>query len=97
MRMMLRVVLPADKGSEALKSGKLKQVFQQTMATIKPEAAYFGTQDGKRTAIMVFDLTDQAMLPTIAEPLFSELHAAVDVHPVMTADDLMKGLAKIGL
>ena len=35
------------------------------------------------------------MMPVIAEPLFQELQSKVEFLPVMNADDLQRGLAKI--
>jgi hypothetical protein len=62
---------------------------------IKPEAAYFGTENGKRTGYIFFDLNDPAQIPVIAEPLFQRLESTVEFIPVMNADDLQRGLANI--
>ena len=61
----------------------------------KPESAYFGTENGKRTGYLFFDLDDSARIPVIAEPLFQQLGAAVEFIPVMNADELQRGLAEI--
>ncbi len=37
------------------------------MEALKPEAAYFYPEDGKRTAIMVFDMTGSWQLPATVE------------------------------
>lgn len=96
MRMMLRVQIPVETGNDAIASGELPKVIKKTMEKLKPEAAYFFPQDGERSCIMVFDLQDVSQLPTITEPFFMELNAAVEVFPVMNADDLMKGLSQMG-
>jgi hypothetical protein len=62
---------------------------------IKPEAAYFGTENGKHTGYIFFDLNDPAQIPVIAEPLFQRLESTVEFIPVMNADDLQRGLANI--
>ena len=59
----------------------------------KPEAAYFTTFDGKRTAYFVFDLPNSLDIPASAEPFFTELNAEVQLAPVMNAEDLQKGLS----
>lgn len=92
MRMMMKVQIPVEVGNEAIKDGSLPEVIQQTLARIKPEAAYFTTMDGERTMIAVFDMKSAADMPPIAEPLFMTLDAAVDFMPCMTADDLKGGL-----
>lgn len=62
----------------------------------KPEAMYFTTFDGLRTAFMVFDLPDTSGIPSFAEPFFRELNASVQLAPVMNGDDLQKGLSQLG-
>ncbi len=97
MRMMLRAQLSTPKSSEALRSGKLKEVMQKTMELLKPEAAYFTAEGGARTMFLFFDMQDSAMMPTMLEPLFGELHAEITLTPAMNPNDLMKGLSNIGL
>jgi hypothetical protein len=45
---------------------------------------------------MVFDMPDPSDMPPFAEPLFESLGADVELAPVMNADDLQKGLARLG-
>ena len=92
MRMMLKVSIPVEPGNTAVKDGSLKKVIGESLERLKPEAAYFLAEDGRRTAIMVFDLADQSQIPSIAEPFFLAFNAAVSIAPVMNADDLKKGL-----
>jgi hypothetical protein len=41
------------------------------------------------------DLKESSEIPALAEHFFSRLHAAVEIFPVMNAEDLKEGLAKI--
>jgi hypothetical protein len=93
--MMLKVTIPVEAGNAAVQDGSLPKIMSETLERLKPEAAYFLSDNGARTAIMVFDMTDAADLPRIAEPFFRGLNAGVTVQPVMNADDLKKGLSKI--
>ena len=95
MRMMLKVSIPVEPGNTAVKDGSLKKVIGESLERLKPEAAYFLAEDGRRTAIMVFDLADQSEIPSIAEPFFLAFNASVSIAPVMNADDLAKGLEKL--
>ena len=95
MRMMLKVSIPVEAGNTAVKDGSLKKVIGESLERLKPEAAYFLPEDGRRTAIMVFDLADQSQIPSIAEPFFLAFNAAVSIVPVMNADDLKKALEKL--
>lgn len=96
MRTMMIVRIPVAQGNAAIKNGTLPKVMEATMARIQPEAAYFTTLDGLRTAYFVFDLKQNADIPAIAEPFFMGLDAAVDFSPVMNGEDLQKGLSAIG-
>ena len=94
MRMMLKVSIPVEAGNKAVKDGTLPRVMQSTLERLKPEAAYFLAEDGKRTAIMFFNMEDVSTIPVIAEPLFMGMNAALTMVPVMNAEDLQKGLAE---
>jgi len=63
---------------------------------LHPEAAYFTTEKGKRTAYVFFDLADVSEIPKISEPLFETFKAEIDLKPVMNQDDLLKGLKVFG-
>lgn len=95
MRMLLKWEIGLEAGNDAVRSGKIAELNQRLMALIHPEAVYFGTEGGTRTAYIFFNLDDPAMMPVIAEPLFQELQSKVEFLPVMNADDLQRGLAKI--
>ncbi|WP_207393927.1 hypothetical protein [Actinomadura formosensis] len=81
--------------NEALKSGKLPEILNSMMDRLNPEAVYFGPGEGGRACTVVFDMQDSSMLPSIAEPLFQELGAKVEIQPVMTREDLEKGLTAL--
>ncbi|WP_203597077.1 DUF3303 family protein [Actinomadura bangladeshensis] len=95
MRVMLRAVMDTGISNEAIKSGRLPEIVQALVDRLDPEAAYFGPGDGGRCCVLVFDMQDSSTLPTIAEPLFQELGAKLEVHPVMNREDLQKGLAAL--
>ena len=73
MRMMLKFTLPVEKGNQAFKDGSLGKTLESIMNKLKPEAAYFGPSDGKRSGMLFFDLTEPLQIVEIAEPLFSSL------------------------
>jgi Domain of unknown function (DUF3303) len=93
MRTMLRWTVPVEKGNDAIKDGSLEKSIVTLMEQLKPEAAYFMPSEGKRAGMIVFDMTDPAQIPQIAEPLFMGLNAAVEFFPVMNGDDLKRALA----
>ena len=97
MRTLLKVSMPVEKGNEAIKSGALRRTFQSVEEALKPEAAYFYPENGKRTALFVFDMEGSWQLPATVEPLFQSLEASVLVSPVMNGEDLERGLKEAGI
>jgi len=95
MRMMMKITIPVKAGNAAIKDGSLPKIMGETLERLKPEAAYFLSENGVRTAIMVIDMKDPADIPSLAEPFFQAFNAAVALVPVMTAEDLKKGLTKL--
>ena len=93
MRTLLRVTLDVVASNKAINDGSLPKIIESTIQRLKPEASYFYTIHGKRGCMMVFDMKDPSEIPQIAEPLFTQLNAEVEFHPVMNADDLQKGLS----
>jgi hypothetical protein len=87
--------MDAQMASDAIQEGKMQQTMETVLSSIKPEAAYFTALNGKRTALIVFDLKDPSIIPQIAEPLFSVLGAEVEFCPVMNRDELTKGLQSV--
>ena len=94
MRMMLRFTLPVEKGNQAFNDGSLGRTMKSVMTKLKPEAAYFAPLDGKRSGMLFFDIAEPSQIVEVVEPLFLNLDAAVEIVPVMNAEDLRKGLAK---
>ena len=72
----------------AAKAGKLGATIQSILADLKPEAVHFTDSNGQRTAFIFLDMQDQ--IPAIAEPWFLAFNASIEIHPVMTPDDLAK-------
>jgi hypothetical protein len=96
MRMMMKVQMDTEAGSRAIADGSMPQLMQETLGRLQPEAAYFGPENGIRTAFIVFDLQDPSELPSITEPLFSMMKANIQMFPVMDREDLQKGLGQLG-
>jgi len=94
MRTLLTVTIGADAGNRANKDGSLAKVIEAFTRDFKPEAAYFTTTGGDRTAYFVFDLKDPSAMPSVAEPFFMALNAHVGFRPVMNAADLQAAAPK---
>ena len=95
MRFLLIAHMDVQQSNEAVRNGRIAQVLQETMQKLKPEVAYFGPGNGMRTAYLVVNIDDASQIPSISEPFFQEMGATVELIPVMTAEDLAKGIAAL--
>lgn len=95
MRMLLKVRPRGEAGNEAVTDGTFARVLNQFTERFHPEAAYFTTEAGERTALLFFDLSSEPDMVRAAEPFWNELHATVDWSPAMTGEDVQKGLATL--
>ncbi|MCK8438135.1 hypothetical protein ACH4MW_31545 [Streptomyces luteogriseus] len=96
MRVLLKASMDTEKANEAIRNGTLGKLIQESMEQIKPEAAYFTTDHGKRTAYVVFDMQDSWQMPVLSEPFFLQLGAEISYTPVMNMEDVQKGLSQLG-
>lgn len=87
--------MPVGPANQAIKDRRLGGVMERAAERWKPEAMYFTTFDGQRTAFMIFDMPDPSDIPPFAEPFFMELDAEVQLAPVMNPSDLERGLSQI--
>lgn len=92
MRLMMKFTIPVERGNEAAKDGTIGKAIQALVETANAEAAYFTLADGERAGYIFFEETDQARMTTLNEPLFAALDASIETVPVLTLDDLMRGL-----
>jgi hypothetical protein len=95
MRVMAKISVPVEAGNQGIKDGTIGAMMQRAAERWKPEAMYFTTFDGRRTAFMVFDLPDASGIPPFAEPFFQGLNADVQLAPAMNGDDLQTGLSQL--
>ena len=88
MRMMMRVSFPVETANAAVRNGTLGPTIQKILADLKPEAAYFTEDNGLRTGLIFFHMTESSELPAVAEPWFLAFNASLTVKPAMTLEDL---------
>jgi hypothetical protein len=96
MRMLMTVEMDNEATNRAIQDKTMPQVLESALEKFHPEAAYFTTHDGQRTAYLVLDVTEPAQMVQISEPFFSNMNAKIDWSPVMNRDDLREGLSRLG-
>jgi hypothetical protein len=94
MRTLMKVKIPTEAGNEAIRNGSLPEVMGKAVASLNAEAVYFTSEDGMRTALFFFDMTDSSDIPSAAEPFFMAFGAQVSFAPVMNADEMAAGVGK---
>jgi hypothetical protein len=92
---MLKVNMCRETANELARRGGLGTTIRSILDDLKPEAAYFTDDNGERTGLIVFDMTEPSQIPAIAEPWFLMLNAKVSFRPAMNADDLAKAIPGI--
>ena len=90
MRMLFKVSMDVESGNAAVKKGTLGPTIQSILEEMKPEAAYFCEDDGKRTGFIFVDVASESDIPRLAEPWFLAFNAHLELHPAMTPEDLGK-------
>jgi hypothetical protein len=88
MRFMITCRIPVEKGKELAKAGNLDSTIQSIMEELKPEAAYFSDIEGGGDGYIVVNMDDASQISAIAETLFLGLGATIQVHRVMTPEEL---------
>jgi len=97
MRMLMNVSIPHEPFNSFVKDGTVGAKLNKIMEAIKPEAAYFTEQQGKRGAVLVVNLPNDAKVPALAEPWFLTFQADVEIRIAMTPEDLQhSGIDSMG-
>ena len=90
MRILMTVSMPVEAANAQARKGALGKTIGAILEELKPECAYFGDNDGKRTGFIVVNIDGMHQIPKIAEPWFLAFNASVRLTPVMVAEDLQK-------
>ncbi len=90
MRTLMKVSMPVETANVAIQNGTLPKTIESILADLKPEAAYFYAENGKRTGFIVFDMKDSSQIPAVAEPWFLAFDAHIEMYPTMNLEDLKR-------
>jgi hypothetical protein len=97
MRMIMHVDFPLEPFNTLVRNGTAGAALQKALNDVKPEAAYFSEENGRRGAVLIVDLPEASKIPALAEPFFLTLNATVRFRIAMTPEDLARGdLESIG-
>ena len=95
MRFLVRAQISTEAGNKMVKNTKFLQELENYIKKVNAEAAYFFEAGGDRTFSFIINLESADMIPDIAEPLFQDIGAKVEFHPVMLFEDLKKAVERL--
>ncbi len=87
MKYLVKVTLPSE-ATESIRDGSIMEKMQRIFNDMKPEAAYFVTENGRRTMYIVVKADAAKPLPYLAEPWWLMFNADVDILPAFTLQDM---------
>jgi hypothetical protein len=95
--MLLHVDIPHEPFNSLVRAGTAGDTLTRILDSLKPEAAYFTEQDGRRGAFLVIDVASPSDVPRFAEPFFLKFNADCRFRIVMSPQELAKaGLEDLG-
>ncbi|MGH9964062.1 MAG: hypothetical protein ACRD5E_04445 [Nitrososphaeraceae archaeon] len=89
---MIRAKIPTEAGNKMVQDPNFLKKLEEYINKVKAEASYFYEAEGIRVAAFIVDMQSADQIPVLVEPLFSGMGAHVEIHPVMSLDDLKKGI-----
>jgi hypothetical protein len=95
--MLMNVRFPHEPFNSLVRKGTIGDLMQKILGAIKPEAAYFSEQNGKRGAVLIVNVENPSQIPALAEPWFLNFQADCEIRIVMSPEDLQRaGLGDLG-
>jgi len=92
MRFLISAKIPTEAGNLMVQDPNLLSKLETYIDKVNAEQTYFFEADGNRVAAFIVDIPSADHIPVMVEPLFSGMGAHVELHPVMSLDDLKKGI-----
>ena len=92
MRFLILAKIPTEDGNKMVQDPNFLRKLENYINKVKAEATYFFEADGNRVASFIVDIESADQIPVLAEPLCGGMGAHVEFHPVMSFDDLKKGI-----
>ncbi len=88
MRYLFKVSMPNEPFNTYVREGTVGKLIGRILEETKPETVYFTEEDGKRCAIVAYNVENLSRIPALAEPWFLGFDAECRIHVAMSAEDL---------
>ena len=95
MRVTAKIALRVESGNLGRQRREHRQADPKCRCALAA-GSDSGGLEGKRTAFILFDMPGLSDMIPFAEPFFPGMHTDVLIIPIMDADDMHKGLGKLG-
>ena len=92
MKFVVRATIPTEAGNKMVRDPEFLKKIEGYIRNTKAEGAYFFESAGERAMTFIVDMQSTDQMPSVAEPLFQDLGAKVEFHPVMLLNDLKKAI-----
>jgi hypothetical protein len=92
MRFLILAKIPTEDGNKMVRDPNFLKKLESYINKIKAEVTYFFVADGNRVVSFIVDIETTDQIPVLVEPLFSGMGAHVELHTLMSFDDLKKGI-----
>ncbi len=90
MRYQFRVSIPNEPFNTYVREGTVGKLIGRILEETKPETVYFTEDDGRRGAIIAYDVNTVSQVPSLAEPWFITFNAECRIQVAMSPEDLKK-------
>jgi hypothetical protein len=81
-----------EDGNKMVQDPNFLSKIEKYVKKVNAEATYFFEAGGNRIVTFIVDIQNANQIPILVEPLFSGMGAQVELHPVMSLDDLKDGI-----
>ena len=95
MRFLVKATIPVEAGNALVQDPQFGSRLERLLGDLKPETAYFAIAGGQRTMYFIVNVAEASQTPAIAEPLWLDFQADVELIPVMTKADMAKATPAI--
>jgi hypothetical protein len=92
MRFLISARIPTEDGNKMVQDPNFLSKIEKYVKKVNAEATYFFEAGGNRIVTFIVDIQSAGQIPILVEPLFSGMGAHVELHPVMSLDDLKEGI-----
>jgi hypothetical protein len=88
MRYLMKVLIPNEPFGTYVREGTASKLIGRVLEETKPETVYFTEEEGKRCAIVTYNIDSGSQVPSVSEPWFLTFNAECRIQIAMSADDL---------